>query len=116
MASFGPFGAIRYDPDPPRRLRMKLTKLLGRSLFALLVPLAFLPACKGPSDDITDETIEDESSITEQHDNATVVWSIDGDGNVKALVKTPDGKPVEKNVYGTLTVSGVDPAFVPVVL
>lgn len=96
---------------------MRFTKLLYRSMFALIALTAALPACGNTSEGITAETIQDnEGSITEQHDAATVVWSVDGDGNVKALVKTPDGKPVNKNVYGTLTVSGVDPAFVPMTM
>jgi hypothetical protein len=95
---------------------MHVTMLL-RSICALIGFTLLLPACSKKSDGITAENIEeDKGAFTEKHDAATVVWNIDPDGNVKALVKTPDGKPIEKNVYGTVTVSGVSPDFVPVTL
>lgn len=94
---------------------MRLNKLLCRAL-VVLAAAAVLPACSNKTDSITAETIQEEGSLTEQHDAATVVWNIDGDGNVRALVKTPEGKPIEKNVYGTITVSGTDPAFIPVTM
>jgi hypothetical protein len=95
---------------------MHVTMLL-RSICALIGFTLLLPACSKKSDGITAENIEeDKGAFIEQHDAATVVWNIDPDGNVKALVKTPDGKPIEKNVYGTVTVSGVSPDFVPVTL
>jgi hypothetical protein len=99
---------------------MHVTTLFRSSFFALALAVtasaAFLPACGNKSDGITAENIEEKGALIEQHDAATIAWNIDGDGNVKALVKTPDGKPIDKNVYGTLTVSGVDPAFVPITM
>src|SRR5689334_19827395 len=102
--SSGRYAAAKSDS---RRKSMRFTMLLCRAL-VVLAAAAVLPACSKKADSITAENIQEEGSITEQHDAATVVWSIDGDGNVKALVKTPEGKPIEKNVYGTITVSGTD--------
>lgn len=96
---------------------MHVTMLRLRSICALIGFTLLLPACGKKSEGITAENIEQEKgALIEQHDAATVVWNIDPDGNVRALVKTPDGKPIEKNVYGTMTVRGVSPDFVPVTL
>lgn len=40
--------------------------------------------------------------ITEGHDGGSTVWEVKPDGKVRALVKTTDGKPVRKDVGGTL--------------
>jgi hypothetical protein len=96
---------------------MRMIMLFLRSLCAFVGFALLLAGCSKKSEGITAETIEgDKGALVEQHDAATVVWNIDQDGNVKALVKTPDGKPLEKNVYGTVTVTGVSPDFVPVTL
>ena len=66
---------------------------------------------------VTAESIGDEDAIiTEQHDNATVVWNVSADGQVKALVKSPDGKPIDKDVSGTVTWKGSGPDDTPVEL
>jgi hypothetical protein len=84
-----------------------------------------LSACKDkaevtaetPEATATVESIGDEDTIiTEQHDNATIVWNVSEDGKVKALVKTPDGKPIDKDVSGTVTWKGSAPDSAPVVL
>jgi hypothetical protein len=75
---------------------------------ALAAPLA-VTGCgskEAPAAEVTAENIADanQATVAEKHDNGEVVWSVAPDGQVKALVKAPDGKPVDKNVTGTLTV------------
>ena len=83
---------------------MRMTRLVHSILVALaLTCTAAAPGC-GKTPDVTAENIADQGVLTEQHDGATVVWSVKQDGQVKALVKGADGKPVEKGVTGTLSV------------
>lgn len=44
--------------------------------------------------------------ITEGHDGGSIVWEVKPDGKVRALVKTADGKPADKDVRGTLLWKG----------
>jgi hypothetical protein len=70
-----------------------------------------------PESTATVESIgEEDAIITEQHDNATVVWNVSPDGQVKALVKSPDGKVIDKDVSGTVTWKASEPDAAPVVL
>jgi hypothetical protein len=47
-----------------------------------------------------------EAPLTEEHDGGSVGWEVAPDGAVKAVVQTPDGKPIDKDVSGTLTWKG----------
>jgi len=85
------------------------------SLRSLLVALAIgatlaTPACSKKSSEgnaantITAESLEESpESITEEHDSGTVTWNVSPDGQVSALAKTKDDKPVGKDVTGELT-------------
>lgn len=53
---------------------------------------------------VTAENIADSGAITEKHDAGETVWSVAPEGQVKLLVKGSDGKPIDKNVTGTLMV------------
>jgi hypothetical protein len=82
--------------------------MLFRSMF-LAVALATATVAAGCSKsesapEVTAENIEDQGVVTEKHDAGEVVWAVAPEGHVRALIKTPDGKPVDKNVSGTLTV------------
>ncbi len=57
-----------------------------------------------PEEGVTAENIADTGGISEKHDAGETVWSVAPEGQVKLLVKGPDGKPIDKNVTGTLTV------------
>ncbi|MCC6559164.1 MAG: hypothetical protein IT372_40075 [Polyangiaceae bacterium] len=89
------------------------TTLLLRSILAALAITTAVPACSSKSQDITVENIQEKGALTEQHEAATVVWSVTSDGQVRALVKTPDGKPVEKGATGSLTVKGSEAGATP---
>lgn len=41
-------------------------------------------------------------AIVEENDNGSVAWAVAPTGEVKAVLKTPDGKPITKNVTGDL--------------
>jgi hypothetical protein len=41
-------------------------------------------------------------AIVEENDNGSVAWAVAPTGEVKAVLKTPDGKPITKNVTGNL--------------
>jgi hypothetical protein len=100
---------------------MRAIKLFP-SLIAALAFAVALPGCSKDKEqsEVTAENIQEAEPLVEKHDAASVAWTVDPDGNVKALVKTPDGKPVDKNVTGTLTVKPVAknpvPTTVPLVL
>ncbi len=77
------------------------------SLGAVLVAA---PACKKASVDANataEATVESLDSapeaVIEENDNGSVTWVVTPEGEVKALLKTPDGKPITKNVKGELT-------------
>lgn len=89
-------------------------KPLFHGLFASILLVSASAALAGCSkkteaaavteENITAENIADTDGITEKHDTGETVWSVQPEGQVKLLVKSPDGKPVDKNVTGTLTV------------
>jgi hypothetical protein len=85
------------------------------SIIAALAFAVALPGCSKDKEvqEVTAENIQEAEPVIEQHDAATVAWTVEPDGKVKALVKTPDGKPVEKNINGTLTVKPVAKNPVP---
>jgi hypothetical protein len=91
--------------NPMKRLRRLLTSTL---LVALMAGGAAMTACKSESGaEVTAENIEAaEDVIAEEHDTGTMVWQVTPEGQVKVLVKDPAGKPVEKDVSGTLTFPG----------
>jgi hypothetical protein len=93
---------------------MRSSKLFPSIIAALAFAVA-LPGCSKDSEktEVTAENIQEAEPVVEQHDAATVAWTVEPDGKVKALVKTPDGKPVDKNVTGTLTVKPVAKNPVP---
>jgi hypothetical protein len=53
-----------------------------------------------------DSTDTEPHGLTEGHDSGTIVWEVKSDGKVRALVKTADGKPVEKDLRGRLLWKG----------
>ncbi|EYF04278.1 hypothetical protein [Chondromyces apiculatus] len=95
-----------------------MIKLVRSALVALALLGAAAPGCsKDP--EVTAENITDQGSITEQHDSGAIVWTVKPDGQVMALLKGPDGKPLAQGVTGTLTVkpkegAPVTAALVPV--
>lgn len=84
--------------------------LLSAALFAILIGGGGALGCGKSAEtgaEVTAENIEaSEDVLPEGHDEGTVVWRIAPDGQVRALVKAPDGKPIEKDVSGTLIVPG----------
>lgn len=83
---------------------MRMTRLVHSLFVALALSCtAAAPGC-GKSPEVTAENIADQGALMEQHDGATVVWAVKPDGQVKALVKGADGKPLEEGVTGTLSV------------
>ncbi|WP_437634879.1 hypothetical protein [Sorangium sp. So ce854] len=85
------------------------------SVIALTTLIAGSPlaaGCKTAAEaSVTEESVEAapvalEEPLTEEHDGGSVGWDIAPDGTVKAIVKAPDGKPVDKDVSGTLTWKG----------
>jgi len=91
---------------------MNLAVLYRSVLLALLVALS-ATACRGKSKDATPEAVDAQGALTEQHDAAALVFSVDPNGQVKLTVKGTDGKPLEKGVSGTLSVRGDDPKARP---
>ncbi|AKT42765.1 uncharacterized protein CMC5_069920 [Chondromyces crocatus] len=72
-------------------------------LVAIALSVAVAPGCsKGP--EVTSENIAEQAALIEQHDGGSVVWRVKPDGQVMALLKAPDGKPIEQGVTGTMTV------------
>jgi hypothetical protein len=93
---------------------MRSTKLFPAIVAALAFAVA-LPGCSKEAEkpEVTAENIQEVEPLVEQHEAATVAWNVEPDGKVRALVKSPDGKPVDKNVTGTLTVKPVAKNPVP---
>jgi hypothetical protein len=96
---------------------MSLQAFYRPILFALIAILS-LTSCR--KKEATPEGLEDQGAITEQNNGAALVFSVAPDGKVKALVKGPDGKPLDKGVSGAVIVKGAEPkaeavrvAFVP---
>ncbi|WP_437734112.1 hypothetical protein [Sorangium sp. So ce1335] len=82
------------------------------ALTTLLAGSPFAAGCKTAAEaSVTEESVEAvpvalEEPLTEEHDGGSVGWDIAPDGTVKAIVKTADGKPIDKDVSGTLTWKG----------
>jgi hypothetical protein len=76
-------------------------------LIAAFTLAAALPGCSKdkPEEEVlvTAENIQEVGTVTEKHDNATVTFAVAPEGHVRALVKGPDGAPIDKNVTGTVT-------------
>jgi hypothetical protein len=87
---------------------MRIVPLLRPLLVALSLGavLGAAPGCKKTppieAEVTTEGSVEIPEAIVEENDNGSVTWSIAPDGNVKGLLKTPDGKPITKNVTGEL--------------
>lgn len=83
---------------------MALTTIIAGGSFAV--------GCKSSKEvSATEESVEAvpvviEEPFTEEHDGGSVGWDIAPDGTVKAIVKAPDGKPIDKDVSGKLTWKG----------
>ncbi|XXX77900.1 hypothetical protein WMF30_03895 [Sorangium sp. So ce134] len=88
---------------------MKITKLSG--VFALLL-VAAAPACgkeEQPAEanatvevTATAESAIGEGAYVEEHESGKAAFNVAADGNVKAAVTGPDGKPIREDVSGTL--------------
>ncbi|XXX76960.1 hypothetical protein WMF30_55865 [Sorangium sp. So ce134] len=84
------------------------------ALTALIAGSALAAGCKSTAEaSVTEESVEAapvalEEPLTEEHDGGSVGWEIAPDGAVRAIVKAPDGKPIDKDVSGTLTWKGPD--------
>ncbi|WP_437577971.1 hypothetical protein [Sorangium sp. So ce887] len=88
---------------------MKITKLSG--VFALLL-IAAAPACgkdEQPAEatatveaTATAESTIGEGAYVEEHESGKAAFNVAADGNVKAAVTGPDGKPIREDVSGTL--------------
>jgi hypothetical protein len=93
---------------------MRRNNLLTATLLATLAMVmatggVMLTGCSKSSDgaEVTAENIEGaEDVIAEANDTGSMVWRVTPEGQVKVLVKSPDGKPVEQDVSGTLTWQG----------
>lgn len=99
---------------------MRFSFLARSALVALTVAAtATLSACSKKPDAATEITDTDESAsaeeaLTEQQPAAAVTWLVTPDGQVKAVVKSPDGKPLDKGVTGTVTARPLDKDAKPV--
>jgi hypothetical protein len=84
---------------------MRTRSLFTTALLALLVAFgAASPGCSKKSAEPASAEATDTAphGITEGHDGGSIVWEVKPDGKVRALVKTADGKPTDKDVKGTL--------------
>ncbi|WP_437725218.1 hypothetical protein [Sorangium sp. So ce861] len=89
---------------------MKITKLSGVSAL-LLIALA-APGCgkeEQPAEanatvevTATAESAIGEGAYVEEHESGKAAFNVAADGNVKAAVSGPDGKPIREDVSGTL--------------
>ena len=98
---------------------MRFSFLARSALLALTVAsTATLAACskKPAAADITEsnESASVEDALTEQQPAAAVTWLVMPDGQVKAIVKSPDGTPLDKGVTGTVTAKPLDKDAKPV--
>lgn len=91
---------------------MRMPTLLFATLVALVTAGATLTACSKSDTEVAAESTAEaagslyEGSLTEAHDSGTVTWHVAPDGQVKAIVKSPDGKLIDKNVSGELVWKG----------
>src|SRR5689334_17213139 len=82
------------------------------TLTTLIAASSLAAGCKTTAEaTVTEESVEAvpvaiEEPLTEEHDGGSVGWDFAPDGTVKAIVKAPDGKPIDKDVSGTLTWKG----------
>jgi len=80
--------------------------LAALSIGALLVAA---PACKKSVEKTGEAAAETETAaatpedVVEENDNGSVTWAVTPEGQVKAIVKGTDGKPVTKNITGEPT-------------
>ncbi|KYF97785.1 hypothetical protein BE20_37340 [Sorangium cellulosum] len=89
---------------------MKITKLSG--VFALLLIALAAPGCgkeEQPAEanatvevTATAESAIGEGAYVEEHESGKAAFNVAADGNVKAVVSGPDGKPIREDVSGTL--------------
>ncbi|WP_437610539.1 hypothetical protein WMF20_03085 [Sorangium sp. So ce834] len=89
---------------------MKITKLSG--VFALLLIGLAAPGCgkeEQPAEanatvevTATAESAIGEGAYVEEHESGKAAFNVAADGNVKAAVSGPDGKPIGEDVSGTL--------------
>ena len=86
---------------------MLVRTLLRSSALALsLAALAATPACSKKGADTTtvvEGTDVVADAVTEDNDAGSVTWSVTPEGKVVAALKSPDGKPITKDVTGQLT-------------
>jgi len=85
---------------------MLVRTLFRSSALALsLAALAATPACSKKEADVT--TVEGTAvvadAVTEDNDAGSITWSVTPEGKVVAALKSPDGKPITKDVSGHLT-------------
>jgi hypothetical protein len=93
---------------------MRTAPLLRPVLAALCLGavLVAAPACKKASSEVTVEAPAPEAvvdipeAIIEENENGSVAWSVAPEGQVKAIVKSTDGKPITKNITGELLWKG----------
>ncbi|WP_437968381.1 hypothetical protein WMF04_03400 [Sorangium sp. So ce260] len=86
---------------------MKITKLSG--VFALLLIAAACGKDEQPAEanatvevTATAESAIGEGAYVEEHESGKAAFNVAADGNVKAAVTGPDGKPIREDVSGTL--------------
>jgi hypothetical protein len=84
---------------------MRVVTILGTVTLASSVALF---GCRKQADQPppTADTATPESTITEEGESGAVSWDVGTDGQVRASLKTPDGKPITKNIRGTVTWPG----------
>jgi hypothetical protein len=90
---------------------MRIPTLLLATLLALSAAGSSLTACSKAEAEAAAEVRTEagtlpEGSLTEAHDNGSVTWHVAPDGQVKAVVKSSDGKLIDKNVIGQLVWKG----------
>ncbi|MGK4009142.1 hypothetical protein WMF31_41470 [Sorangium sp. So ce1036] len=82
------------------------------ALTTIIAGSSFAAGCKSSAEvSVTEESVEAvpvaiEEPLTEEHDGGSVGWDIAPDGTVRAIVKAPDGKPIDGDVSGKLTWKG----------
>jgi hypothetical protein len=92
---------------------MRMPTLLFTTVLALVTAGSTLTACSKSDPDVAAESTSEaagslfEESLIEAHDSGSVTWHVAPDGQVKAIVKSPDGKLIDKNVSGELVWKGL---------
>src|SRR4029078_9028544 len=97
------------DRQGGRRARMRLSKVVLLVFLAVLVAGGGVPGgCKkAGGGDVTAESIEGaDGTLIEDQEGGSIAWYVGPDGKVKPLVKTSDGKPVDKGASGSLVWKG----------